>query len=60
MAVLKIKSTHKESQGDFVLIDEENFDSKKHELYVENKPAPEPEPAPEPAQYTKTRNSKDK
>lgn len=44
MTVLKIKSTHKESQGEFVLIDEENFDHSRHELYVENAPEPEPEP----------------
>lgn len=41
MPAIKIKSTHKESQGEFVLIDEENFDPKKHELYVENQPEPE-------------------
>lgn len=36
MAVIKIKSTHKESQGDFVLIEEGNFNSEIHELYIEN------------------------
>jgi len=35
MAVIKIKSTHKQSQGDFVLIEEENFDAKIHTLYEE-------------------------
>lgn len=44
MAALRIKSEHEESQGKFVLIDEENFDPKKHELYVEGQPEPEPEP----------------
>ena len=58
MAVLKIKSEHEESQGKFVLIDEENFDPSKHELYVEN--APEPEPEPEPVSSTKPNKSKDK
>lgn len=51
MAVLKIKPEHEDSQGKFVLIDEENFDPSKHELYVEN--APEPEPEPEPGTSTK-------
>ncbi len=33
MAAIKIKSTHPESQGDFVLIEEEDFDAEKgHEL----------------------------
>ena len=36
MAMHKIKSTHKESQGEFVLIDEKNYDPSKHELYDEN------------------------
>lgn len=35
MAVIKIKSTHVESQGDFVLIEEEAFDpAKGHEMFV--------------------------
>lgn len=46
MAVLKIKSTHKESQGEFVLIDEENYDPKKHKLYVKETSIPTPTPAP--------------
>lgn len=33
MSAIKIKSTHPESQGDFVLIDEENFDKNIHQLY---------------------------
>lgn len=33
MAVIKIKSTHPESQGDFVLIEEEDFDAERHEIY---------------------------
>ena len=35
MAAIKIKSEHKESQGDFVLLNEEDFDPNKHELYDE-------------------------
>ncbi len=35
MTVIKIKSTHKQSQGDYVLIEEENFDAKIHTLYEE-------------------------
>lgn len=31
--MLKIKSTHPESQGPFVLIDECDFDAKVHTLY---------------------------
>jgi hypothetical protein len=36
---VKIQSSHPESQGDFVEINEEDFDKEKHELYVEKKPA---------------------
>lgn len=35
MAVIKVKSTHPESQGAFVLIEEETFDKSVHKLYVE-------------------------
>lgn len=35
MAEIKIKSTHPASQGDFVEIEEENFDPAIHELYVD-------------------------
>lgn len=35
MNIVKIKSTDKESQGDFVIINKDDFDDKKHELYVE-------------------------
>jgi hypothetical protein len=34
--ILKIKSTHPESQGPYVLIDAHDFDEKVHELYDEN------------------------
>lgn len=37
MAVIKIKSTDKESQGDFVLIEEDDFNKEIHELYKEPK-----------------------
>ena len=30
-----IKSTHPESQGDFVVIENDDFDPEKHEVYVE-------------------------
>lgn len=33
MSVIKIKSTHPESQGEFVLIDEDNFDKNIHQHY---------------------------
>lgn len=33
MAAIKIKSTHPESQGAFVNIEEENFDPSVHELF---------------------------
>ena len=33
---IKIKSSHPESQGEFVEINEADFDAKKHELYVGN------------------------
>ena len=33
MALLKIKSTHPESQGEFVLIDEENFNAEIHNIF---------------------------
>lgn len=35
MNTIKIKSTH-ESQGPFVIINEEDFDAKRHVLYVED------------------------
>lgn len=35
MSTIKIKSTHPESQGAFVVINEADFDAEKHELYVE-------------------------
>lgn len=38
MSILKVKSTHKESQGEFVLIEADTFDPLKHKLYDE-KPA---------------------
>ena len=53
MAAIKIKSTHPPSQGDFVLLEEEDFDpAKGHELYEEPE-AYEPEkqrakPGPKP------------
>ncbi len=37
MSVIKIKPVHKETQGDYVLIAEENFDSEIHELYTPTK-----------------------
>lgn len=33
METLKIKSTHKESQGDFVLINAEDFNAETMEIY---------------------------
>lgn len=44
MAVIKVKSTHPESQGPYVLLDEEDFDKEKHELYVEVEPEGGAEP----------------
>lgn len=45
MAVLKVKPSH-HSQGEFVLIEEDNFNKDIHQLYVENevkeKPIKEP------------------
>lgn len=38
MTVLKIKSEHEPSQGKFVLINSEDFNPDKHELYVEDQP----------------------
>jgi hypothetical protein len=35
MGTIKIKSTHPESQGPFVIINESDFDADKHALYVE-------------------------
>lgn len=35
--VMKVKSTHPESQGPFVLINESDFDAKVHEKYEEPK-----------------------
>jgi hypothetical protein len=37
MAIMRIKSTHQPSQGDFVEIEEENFDPAIHEVYGETK-----------------------
>lgn len=36
---VKIKSTDVETQGDYVEINETDFDAEKHELYVEPVPA---------------------
>lgn len=36
MSTIKIKSEHKETQGDFIIIDSENFVEGVHELFVEN------------------------
>lgn len=33
LKILKIKSTNPASQGEFVIINEEDFDASKHELY---------------------------
>lgn len=38
MDILHIKSTHKESQGDYVVINAEDFDPSKHELYDPDAP----------------------
>ena len=35
MGTIKIKSTHPESQGPFVVINEADYDPRVHELYVE-------------------------
>lgn len=37
METIKIKPSH-ESQGEFILINKDDFDPKKHELFDENKP----------------------
>ncbi len=37
---MKIKSTHPESQGDFVIIDDEDFDPEKHEKYEQEEEKP--------------------
>ena len=37
---IKIKSTHPESQGDFVVINADDFDEKKHVKYEEPKGKP--------------------
>jgi hypothetical protein len=37
MAVLQVESTHPESQGPYVLIEEENFNPDIHVLYEPNK-----------------------
>lgn len=52
MAVLKVKPSHP-SQGEFVIIEEDNFNPEIHELYVENevvevKEAKEPKAPKEP------------
>jgi hypothetical protein len=39
MATIKVKSTDKKSQGDFVLINEEDFDPDKHERLTEKQDA---------------------
>lgn len=44
MAVIKVKSTHPESQGPFVLLESEDFKEGEHELY-EEKPADPVKPA---------------
>lgn len=36
MAVIKVKSTHIESQGPYVLIEESTFNPDIHQLYIEN------------------------
>ena len=41
MATLKVKSWH-ESQGDHVIIDEENFDPEIHQLYEDEKTEEKP------------------
>lgn len=41
---LRIHSTHKPSQGDFVIIEDADFDPTIHTLYEEDKPAPQPKP----------------
>jgi hypothetical protein len=56
MAMIKVKSTHPESQGPFVLMDEADFDAKKHKLYVELAEAmPEQKPEPAPSLHTASR-----
>ncbi len=45
MEVLKIKSTHQESQGDYVLINAADFDEKIHEMF--DGEAPKAPKAPE-------------
>jgi len=47
MAEIKIKSTHPESQGDHVIIEEEDFDpAKGHELFESEKVRAKPGPKP--------------
>lgn len=41
---VRIKSTHAASQGEFVEINESDFDATRHELHVGAEPAPLPPP----------------
>ena len=47
MSVIQVKPWGKD-QGDFVEINEEDFDSEVHELFGESKPAKAPKAKPEP------------
>jgi hypothetical protein len=42
MKTVQIKSSDPESQGPFVVINEEDFDAEKHELLVDGEAAPAP------------------
>jgi len=46
MKTVKIESTDKKTQGDFVIINEEDFNSKEHKLYSEGKESKTPPKAP--------------
>lgn len=45
MNTLKVKSTHKESQGEYVIINETDFDKAVHELYEDEAEVAQPKGA---------------
>ena len=53
--VILIKASHPESQGEFVRINDSDFDPEKHELWIENVTEMLPEMPPE---KPKKRNAK--
>lgn len=46
MATVRVKPTHPESQGPYVILDSAQFDPAVHQLYVEPGQAPAEAPAP--------------